>query len=303
MSTDNHIGRVYKKAANAYHIDLNGRPVVCSLATRLSKELDTNTTDPVAIGDRVEIDADERFITGIEPRSSKLSRPDPGPKPLEQIIAANLDQVVTVFAAARPEPKWNLLDRYIVSAEAVGLPVVIAITKMDLGDVGKIDAEMEVYQALGYRVVLTSADTGAGVDEFRAMLTGMISVLVGKSGVGKSSLLNAVQPGLGTEVGQVSGGKFGKGKHTTTGSEMFPLDGGGYLIDTPGIRQFGLWDVEEDDLGVYFREIEPLLGQCKFGLNCAHQREPGCAVREAVAAGEITQRRYDSYLRLQAEES
>lgn len=292
-------GRIYKKAVHTYHADIGGASVVCTLSARLSRQLGGSATDPVAIGDLVEIEGE--FITAILPRANKLSRPAAGKKPMEQIIAANIDQVVTVFAAARPQPAWNLLDRYIVAAEAADLPLLICITKLDIGDPDEIEREMAVYRAMDYRVVLTSAETGEGIAEFRALLAERMSVLVGKSGVGKTSLLNAVQPGLGAQIGGVSAGKMGKGKHTTTGSEMFPLEVGGYLIDTPGIREFGLWEVDTDDVGVYFRDIAPYLGACKFGARCTHAHEPGCAVRAAVEAGEVSRRRYESYLRLHAE--
>lgn len=303
-STNTRSGRVVAKLGHGYQVDVDGVQIACTLATRLSKQLDRTTTDPVAVGDQVEVartDAAMAQITAITPRRNWLSRPATGKKAREQIIAANLDQMVTVFAAARPKPTWNLLDRYIVTAEAADIPVVIAITKLDIGSEADLEADLSVYRALGYRVLLTSAATGAGVAEFRAALTGMVSVLVGKSGVGKSSLLNAVQPGLDAAVSGVSDGRIGKGKHTTTGSTLFALADGGYLIDTPGVREFGLWDVDAADVAVYFRELKPLLGACKFGLGCTHQHEPGCALRDAVAAGDVTERRFNSYLRLQSE--
>jgi ribosome biogenesis GTPase len=202
-----------------------------------------------------------------------------------------------------------MLDRYLVSAEAAGLPALVCITKLDLvqepggGADNDIAAEVDVYRRAGYPVVLVSARTGQGLDELRAALRGRISVFLGKSGVGKTSLLNALEPGLGLRVNAVSQ-VTGKGKHTTTHLEMFPLDLEGTgrteaaIVDTPGVREFGLWDVDETDLALFFPELRPYLGHCRFGLDCSHDEEPGCAVRKAVVGGEISPRRYQSYLRL-----
>jgi ribosome biogenesis GTPase len=267
----------------------------------------------VTVGDQV------RFIEGpdgqgqiveVLPRRNQLSRLSPGStasaRPLEQVIVVNVDQVVPVFALSQPEPKWNLLDRYLVSAEAAGLPALICLTKLDLAldASGNLEPELEAvvqeYLRIGYPVVMASAYTGQGLVEVKAVLQGCTSVLVGKSGVGKTSLLNALQPGLGLRVNAVSQAT-GKGKHTTTHLEMFPLEAGGAIVDTPGVREFGLWDVSEGDLAGYFPEMRPYLGHCRFRLDCRHTDEPGCALRRAVMAGEISPRRYYSYLRLRVE--
>lgn len=313
-------GLVVKKAPGIYHVERDGQVVVCAISNRLRKELiypiadasslphqrvqavkDIDTVDPVAIGDRVAFrpaEPGKGVITEVLPRRTRLSRPAAGNKPLEQVLVANLDQVVAVFAAAHPEPRWNLLDRYLVSAEASGLETLICITKMDLADADEIDTVTALYRSLGYRVLLTSSDTGAGIDAMREALAGKLSVFVGKSGVGKTSLLNAVQPGLGARVGAVSAGKTGKGRHTTTGMELFRLNGDGAVVDTPGIRIFGIWEVDGSDIALYFREMAPLAPECRFGASCTHEHEPGCAIRAAVEAGRIHPRRYDSYLRL-----
>jgi ribosome biogenesis GTPase / thiamine phosphate phosphatase len=210
---------------------------------------------------------------------------------------------VPVFSAARPAPRWNLLDRYLVSAEVMEVPVLICITKADLleteteSTVEELMAILDEYQNNGYPVVFTSAVSGQGLDELQQRLAGQTNALVGKSGVGKSSILNMLQPGLGLRVNEISRYKD-RGKHTTTHLEMFPLDIGGAVIDTPGTREFGLWDVDETNLALYFPEMRPFVGQCKFGLNCAHDEEPGCAIRQAVAGGMISPRRYMSYMRL-----
>jgi ribosome biogenesis GTPase len=232
----------------------------------------------------------------------------PSARPHEQVIAANVDQVVPVFAAAEPPPKWNMLDRYLVSAEAAGLPAVILITKLDLvlDDQDQMEAELAQaaveYRRIGYPVLLVSAHRGQGLAEVQQALQGRISVLLGKSGVGKTSLLNALQPGLGLRVNAVNQ-VTGKGKHTTTNMEMFPLefgDGGG-IIDTPGVRAFGLWLEDGTAVDWCFPEMRPYIGECRFGLSCAHDQEPGCAVQQAVSAGQIHPRRWQSYLQLRSE--
>jgi ribosome biogenesis GTPase len=267
-------------------------------------------SDPVAVGDLVRF-AEAQDGTGqifaVLPRRNQLARRAAGPHnpahPFEQVIAANLDQVVPVFAAAEPRPHWNLLDRYLVSAAAAGMPALICITKLDLAreSDGAIQEELreavEDYRRAGYPVLLASAVSGEGIEELRRALAGRTSALLGKSGVGKSSLLNALQPGLGLRVNEISRAT-GKGVHTTTHLEMFPLENGGRVVDTPGVREFGLWDIDPQDLALYFPEMRPFVGRCRFGLDCQHDEEPGCAIRLAVMGGAISPRRYQSYMRL-----
>jgi ribosome biogenesis GTPase len=207
-----------------------------------------------------------------------------------------------VFAVANPAPKWGLLDRYLVSAEAAEIPTLIVINKLDLAWKNPDFAEeIEIYRRIGYPVLLVSAATGAGMEELKQALQGKQSVLVGKSGVGKTSLLNAIQPGLGQRVKAVSNGELGKGRHTTTHFEMFELSFGGALVDTPGIREFGLWEIPPDELAYYFPEMADYVGRCKFGLSCHHDSEPGCAIRKAVMAEAISPYRYQSYMNLRRE--
>jgi ribosome biogenesis GTPase / thiamine phosphate phosphatase len=269
--------------------------------------------DPIAIGDRVnfiETPDGARMIVQILPRQNRLSRrtavPMPGAHAFEQVIVANIDQVVPVVAAANPAPKWNMLDRYLVAAESFDLPALICITKLDLVQDSNgamesdLSAEVDEYRRIGYPVILVSAYTGQGLDELKQHLNGRTSVFVGKSGVGKSSLLNTLQPGLGLKVKAVSQ-LTGKGRHTTSHLEMFPLEFGdsqGAIVDTPGTREFGLWDVGQDDLAHFFPEMRSYIGQCRFGLDCQHNEEPGCAVRKAVTSGKISPRRYQSFMRL-----
>jgi len=297
-------GFVTKKSTNSYSIQAGLERLTCTLSTRLKRAAES---DPVAIGDFVRWNEAGQLIE-VLPRRNQLVRRAAKPMPTsfahEQIIAVNLDQVIPVFAAANPKPAWNLLDRYLVSAESAEIPALIVITKLDLLDGSPAAAEIQSvaaeYRAIGYEVILTSAETGLGLAELRAALSGRLSVLVGKSGVGKSSLLNALEPGLGLKVQQTSQ-MTGKGRHTTTHLEMFPLALGGAIIDTPGIREFGLWNVETDDLALFFPEMRPFVGACKFGLDCSHDQEPGCAIRRAVNAGQISPYRYQSYLKLKAE--
>lgn len=309
-------GTVFKKAIGRYWVKADDRTVVCSVSNRLRKHLlyptadpssitphvvgveEIRTVDPVAIGDRVrlrEAPDDTGVIDEVLPRRNRLNRKAAGRQPLEQVIIANLDQMIAVVAAARPQPKWRLLDRYLAGAESLGIPALVCLTKLDLVDPGDLMAEVRTYAEIGYRVILTSALTGIGCQELAAAISGKVSVLVGKSGVGKTTLLNTIQPGLGLAVQEV-GEKSGKGRHTTSGLEMFELDCGGFVVDTPGMREFGIWKAK--DIAGLFRELRPYLGRCRFGAGCTHSHEPGCAIKEAVAAGQISKARYDSYLRM-----
>ena len=298
-------GVVYKKLSGAYTVHTETRDIACTLSGALHRQAGPHS-DPVSVGDRVtyqETSPGLGHIQAVLPRRNKLARraarPMPGSHAFEQVIAANLDLVVPVFAAAQPEPKWALLDRYLVSAESAEIPALVVITKLDLvvSTSDWLCEAVETYRQAGYPVLLTSAASGAGLDELRAALRGRKTALLGKSGVGKTSLLNALQPGLGLRVNAVSQAT-GKGKHTTTHLELFDLPGGGAILDTPGIREFGLWEVDGSDLALFFPEMRPFVGQCRFGLDCAHDEEPDCAVRKAVMDGQVSPLRYRSYLRL-----
>lgn len=328
MNIDNEddIGIVFRKTLGRYNVDADGREIDCVLSSLLHKQLiyptadpaslrhkvqevrELDHVDPVAIGDRVRyVDAGNGsgMITGVLPRRSKLSRPAPvpGQRIFEQVIVSNADLVVPVFAAASPTAKWGLLDRYLVSAESSDLPSLIVINKLDLAWKNpSLNEKLEIYRRIGYSVLSVSAVTGEGIEELKHFLQGKLSVLVGKSGVGKTSLLNAIQPGLGLRVKAVSQGELGKGRHTTTHLEMFKLDlDGGALVDTPGVREFGLWNVTGEELAYFFPEMADNIGKCKFGLSCHHDQEPGCAIRKAVVAGEISPYRYKSYMHLREE--
>jgi ribosome biogenesis GTPase / thiamine phosphate phosphatase len=314
-----HRGVVYRKNLGQYHVHSGGCELPCTLSSRLYKPLNypiparrpagldvrEEHAAPVAVGDEVrfvEVGDGAGMIVEVLPRRNQLTRQavDPGARVFEQVIVSNVDQVMPVFAVASPTPKWGLLDRYLVTAEAAGLPSLICMTKLDLAraEVG-LDKMIAAYRRIGYPVLLVSAMTGEGLDELQQSLQCKVSVLAGKSGVGKTSLLNALQPGLGLRVQEVS--RIEKGRHTTTHVEMFSLASGGAVVDTPGVREFGLWDMAWDELALFFPEMRPWVGRCKFRLDCHHDEEPGCAIRKAVMAGEISPHRYQSYLRLAEE--
>lgn len=322
MSTNTSLsGIVYKKLVGTYNVHTDdGQVIPCSISSRLRKVLimptadrssvphqkvqaveEISAVDPVAIGDRVTyVDAGDGtgMITEVLPRHNRLNRRAPGKQPLEQIVVANVDQVIPVIAAAQPKPKWGMLDRYLAAAESCDIPALICVTKMDALKPKEADEVQEViddYRRIGYPVITTSSAENIGIDTFRNALTGKTSVFIGMSGVGKTTLLNAVQPGLGLRVGEINR-TIDKGRHTTTGLQMFPLEAGGAVVDTPGMKVFGFWDVEDEDVGLFFREMNPYVGLCKFGLDCHHDTEPGCAVKKAVAANAISERRYRSYL-------
>jgi ribosome biogenesis GTPase len=217
----------------------------------------------------------------------------------EQVLIANPDQVVFVFSIRDPQPSLRKLDRFLVVAELNELPAVICVNKVDLARPGAARDTFGLYEKIGYHVMYTSVKTGEGIQELKGSLRDKISVLAGSSGVGKSSLLNAIQPGLGLRVREVSEATS-KGVHTTRHAELFELDIGGYVADTPGIRGLALYDVEPHELDGYFREIAPLVAGCQFS-DCTHRHEPGCAVRAAVEAGDVSRERYESYLRLREE--
>lgn len=292
-----------------------GRQVVAQLRGRLKKE--QRDTDLVAVGDNVRVSIAEDgsgTIEEVAERERALTRLAPIAKgrgsrrwdrqgylsEREQVIVANPNEVVFVFACAEPEPHLRMLDRFLISAEAQEIPAVICANKIDL--VGGVAGGRELfglYEEIGYPVIYTSAITGEGVDQLRVQLTGKLSVMAGPSGAGKSTLLNKMQPGLGLAARAVSEAT-GKGRHTTVVRELLPLDGGGWVADTPGIRALALFDTDPEELDAYFPEIAPLVAECQFS-DCTHIVEPGCAVIAAVEAGQIHPERYESYVVLREE--
>lgn len=257
----------------------------------------------LAVGDRVTISRDARdaawAITDIAPRRSVLARREPSGRVGERIVVANLDQVVVVFAAANPEPHERMLDRFLVIAEANDLAAHIVINKAELVGEERVRERFADYVAAGYPLHLTSAKSGVGLDELHEALDGKVSALTGPSGVGKSSLMNAMYPGLDLRVGAISE-SVNKGRHTTVGAVLHPLPGGGYVADTPGLREVGVWGLAADALDGCFPELRALAPECRFA-DCVHEAEPDCAVRTAVAQGRASAARYDSYRRLRTE--
>lgn len=265
-------------------------------------------TDIVAVGDRVWItDAGEgeAVIDAVEPRTSVFARTARNTRDVEQVILANPDQVLLVFAAREPEPHLRMLDRFIILAERQELPVRIVVTKVDLegelpedDPLGPAQERFRVYEPI-YPVHYVSAVTGEGVEALREALAGRISVVAGPSGVGKSTLLNMLDPENRRETGAVSEAT-GKGRHTTIGAQLYEVGPETYIADTPGIRSLAMHAVPEEDLEWCYREFRPYLGECRF-RGCTHVHEPGCAIREAVEAGAIAEERYESYLMVRAE--
>ena len=263
-----------------------------------------DVTNPVAVGDHVTIrlndDDDTGLITEIHERDNKLSRRAAGHRAgREHVIVANVDRAWGVQAVRLPQINPGFIDRFLVMAEVYDIPAGLVFNKVDLmrpEDREQIESLRTLYDDLGYPVYLTSATDGTGLDAFRKVLADNINVITGPSGVGKSTLLNAVEPGLNIDTGAVSE-KTRKGTHTTTYAALHPLSDGGYVVDTPGIREFGILDLQPDELAFFFVEFLPYLNECHFD-DCTHDHEPGCAIKDAVEAGEVDERRYESYLNI-----
>ncbi|MEW6403260.1 MAG: ribosome small subunit-dependent GTPase A [Chloroflexota bacterium] len=291
-------GLIIRAQSGFFTVETGQGLVVCRLRGKLKQGKAKG--DIAALGDRVRIRVlpdGSGVIEEVEERKQALVRLDPRPQgEYQQVLVANVDQVVFVFACAHPNPRLRMLDRFLVIAEKQKTPPVIVANKIDLME--KPEEIFGLYEKIGYRVIYTSAKQKIGIEDLHEALKAKISALAGPSGVGKSSLLNVIQPGLGLAVNEVSAA-VNKGKHTTVTRELFKLDGGGYVADTPGLKSLALWDTEPEEMDAYFPELAPLVSQCQFS-DCTHIHEPGCAVRAAVEAGKIHPERYDSYLRLRA---
>jgi ribosome biogenesis GTPase len=309
-------GIVVRASSGMYMVQLDGSVVQCTLRGNLKKEFQFNTSgsvarrvtrakrghthDTVSVGDRVIISdthEDSGVIEKILPRTSRFSRA--GFRGREQTLVANLDQLCIVFACAEPRLDPWKLDRFLVAAESEDITPVIVANKRDLATELEFAASYGPFEELGYRVVRTSAKTDEGVEPLKIVIKDRISAFVGPSGVGKSSLLNAIQPGLKLKTGEIGYVTF-KGRHTTTSTQLLPLDIGGWVADTPGLRELDILELEQQDLVYCFPEFKPYIGTCRFD-DCSHEHEPGCAIKGAVDAGIIQIRRYESFLALRTE--
>lgn len=298
MDTTTLEGLVIRTESGFHRVLVGERVIVCRTPKRLLGGERTATT-AVVIGDHVQVRPlkdDTGVIEEILPRENELVRGAAGGSRFLDVIAANLDQLVTVHALIEPDLNPARLDRFLLIAEAAEIPAVIVLNKEDL--VGEQAAEdvAAAYRAIGYPVLVTSATDGWHIDRLREILAGKVSALIGPSGVGKSSLLNRMQPGLRLRTGEVSEAT-GKGRHTTTTAELLPLTGGGFVADTPGLRELAIREVVPEELEWLFPEFRPYLGQCRFN-NCTHREEIECAIHAAVDSGEIEPERYRSYRRV-----
>ncbi len=307
------LGRVVRSFGKHYLVDLvdGGGRVEC-VARGKFRLTATDASNPVVAGDEVRVliegstsgmqDRRQGTILEVLPRRSRLSRKATSHQGHEHVLVANIDQVVVVASIVQPDLKLGVIDRILVATESQNLPAVIVLTKSDLlgrAERKVIEEVADVYRAVGYPTLIVSTVNGDGMAEVREQLRDKVSTVAGQSGVGKSSLLNTIQPGLSLRVGVVSKAND-KGKHTTTNAELVLLDElNGYVADTPGIRAFGLYGIASADVQHHFREFRPLLNSCGF-YNCTHIHEPKCAIRAAVDRGEIDEGRYDSYVGIHA---
>jgi ribosome biogenesis GTPase / thiamine phosphate phosphatase len=305
------VWRVRTDDGETVEASLRGRLKKADVGRRADGSIRRDTVDDaeqilkLAVGDVVALERDTRgevwTIRDILPRRSRLARRAPGGGRGERIVAANVDQVVVVFAAARPEPHPRMLDRFLVIAEGNDLAARVVINKVELVGGDEARARFADYDRAGYPVHYTSVKAAIGLEQLHSALSGRTSVLTGPSGVGKSSLMNALYPGLDLRVSEISE-SVNKGRHTTVGGYAHPLPdaAGGFVVDTPGLREVGLWSLPPEDLAAFFREFRPFIPACRFA-DCQHGAEPDCAVRTAVEQGQVSAARYESYRKLRSE--
>ena len=293
---------VVRATGSWYDVLHDGETVRCRIRGRLRLK-GVRSTNPVVVGDEVACEADEGgdyVIADILPRRNYVIRRASNLSKESHIIAANVDQALLMASLRSPETPTEFVDRFLVTCEAYKVPVTILLSKLDLQDAEAVAEFRAVYEGAGYRVLEVSVREGRGVEEVRELLAGRTTLVSGNSGVGKSTLIQAIDPSLDIRTGEISESHH-KGRHKTTFSTMYPLAGGGAVIDTPGIKGFGLIDIDEAELWHYFPEMMRVAPACRF-YNCTHTHEPGCAVTEAVKAGEIAWPRYESYLKIRDED-
>uniref|UniRef100_UPI003AF750D7 ribosome small subunit-dependent GTPase A n=1 Tax=Alistipes shahii TaxID=328814 RepID=UPI003AF750D7 len=289
---------VVRATGSWYDVLHDGETVRCRIRGRLRLK-GVRSTNPVVVGDEVACEADEGgdyVIADILPRRNYVIRRASNLSKESHIIAANVDQALLMASLRSPETPTEFVDRFLVTCEAYKVPVTILLSKLDLQDAEAVAEFRAVYEGAGYRVLEVSVREGRGVEEVRELLAGRTTLVSGNSGVGKSTLIQAIDPSLDIRTGEISESHH-KGRHTTTFSTMYPLAGGGAVIDTPGIKGFGLIDIDEAELWHYFPEMMRVAPACRF-YNCTHTHEPGCAVVEAVERGQIAYPRYESYLKI-----
>lgn len=293
-------GLVIKNTGSWYLVKTDeGSTVECKIKGNFRLK-GIRSTNPVAVGDRVKIIRNQEgtaFITEIEDRKNYIIRRSSNLSKQSHIIASNLDQCMLIVTVNYPETSTTFIDRFLASAEAYRVPVCLVFNKTDRYSEDEnryLDGLINLYTTIGYQCYKVSALNNIGIEEIKKALEGKITLFSGNSGVGKSTLINAILPEQNLKTGDISN-VHNKGMHTTTFSEMFPVNGGGYIIDTPGIKGFGTFDMEDEEVGHYFKEIFKFSANCKYG-NCTHRHEPGCAVREAVEKHYISESRYTSYL-------
>ena len=300
-------GIVIKSTGSWYQVKTHNEEVIpCRIKGKFRMK-GIKATNPIAVGDQVEMEVDQDgvgTIHRIQPRKNYIIRKSTNLSKQVHIIASNIDQLVLVTSIVQPRIALGFVDRILATAEAYSISATIVFNKLDIYDESALDRLAEVlaiYHPIGYDYCLTSVKTGRGMEAFRQLLAGKTSLLSGHSGVGKSSLINTIEPSLDLKVKDVSGSNE-KGQHTTTFAELHNLSIGGSIIDTPGVRSFGIIDFDREHLSHYFPEMRELLGHCKFH-NCAHINEPKCAVKDAVEEGEISGSRYQNYVAMYHDEN
>jgi len=297
------LATIYKSTGSFYlAYDDQGQKWNCRVRGKLKIDTSISSTNPIAVGDRVQLQVENEnersaIISGIDSRHNYMVRVSPHNKHQKHIVAANIDLALLVATIAEPRTSIGFIDRFLITAEAYHIPTVIVFNKADLLE-GRTREEYDnrkaIYEKIGYRTFLAAASKGEGLEELAALLKDKTTLFSGHSGVGKSTLINYFIPHQNLRVQEVSGWS-GKGQHTTTFAEMFDLPRGGRIIDTPGVKEFGIVDMEREELSHYFPEMKERLHDCRFN-NCIHINEPGCAIKAAVMAGEISAERFESYV-------